>query len=336
MSTPLFTCRCACTALPASAATFTPCSCAWSMTSFGGDPSALAISLIGCASAISTCRCATSSVQPSTPCGLLALRQRRQVEALHQLVDVAPVVRVDHRADLGQHLVGVGAVHVDRLLRHHGVDAVGLAVHVLVDPVELDLELLGAEADRAEHTEPAGLAHRGDDVAAVGEGEDRVLDPEHVAQRGSHLALRSRRLLERVLRTIRHAGPGLPSPRRGSPYRGRTPMAMPTKQGFPPGFDWGTATAAHQIEGANVNNDWWAWEHAPGSPCAESSGDACDSWHRWPDDVAVVADLGLDARTGSRSNGAASNRPRANGREPRSTTTAASARRCSNARSRRW
>ena len=49
---------------------------------------------------------------------------------------------------------------------------------------------------------------------------------------------------------------------------------------FPDGFTWGTATAAHQIEGGNWNNDWWAWEHAEGSPCAEPSGDACDSWHR--------------------------------------------------------
>ena len=80
-------------------------------------------------------------------------------------------------------------MHVDRLLRHHGVDAVGLAVDVLVDPVELDLELLGAEADGAEHAEAAGLAHRGDDVAAVREREDRVLDPEHVTQRGSHQGL---------------------------------------------------------------------------------------------------------------------------------------------------
>ena len=34
---------------------------------------------------------------------------------------------------------------------------------------------------------------------------------------------------------------------------------------FPDGFLWGTATAAHQIEGGNWNNDWWAWEHAPGT-----------------------------------------------------------------------
>ena len=62
---------------------------------------------------------------------------------------------------------------------------------------------------------------------------------------------------------------------------------------FPAGFEWGTATAAHQIEGGNWNNDWWAWEHAPDTPCAEPSGDACDSWQRWEDDHALVSDLGL-------------------------------------------
>ncbi|MHB8439261.1 MAG: glycoside hydrolase family 1 protein [Acidimicrobiales bacterium] len=64
---------------------------------------------------------------------------------------------------------------------------------------------------------------------------------------------------------------------------------------FPDGFVWGTATAAHQIEGGNVNNDWWAFERAPGTPCAESSGDACDSFHRWPDDLDLVRDLGFGA-----------------------------------------
>jgi beta-glucosidase len=63
---------------------------------------------------------------------------------------------------------------------------------------------------------------------------------------------------------------------------------------FPPGFRWGTATAAHQVEGGNVNNDWWAFEHRPGSPCAESSGDACDHWRRYPDDIALLASLGFD------------------------------------------
>ncbi|HEX4868837.1 MAG TPA: family 1 glycosylhydrolase [Acidimicrobiales bacterium] len=64
---------------------------------------------------------------------------------------------------------------------------------------------------------------------------------------------------------------------------------------FPDGFRWGTATAAHQIEGGCWNNDWWRWEHTPGSGCVESSGDACDSWNRWPDDVALLAELGFDS-----------------------------------------
>ncbi len=69
--------------------------------------------------------------------------------------------------------------------------------------------------------------------------------------------------------------------------------AMPRP--FPTGFQWGTATAAHQIEGGNWNNDWWAFEHTEGSGCREPSGDACDSWLRWEEDVALVAQLGLGA-----------------------------------------
>jgi beta-glucosidase len=58
---------------------------------------------------------------------------------------------------------------------------------------------------------------------------------------------------------------------------------------------WGTATAAHQIEGGNVNNDWWRFEHTPGTGTTESSADACDSWHRWREDLQLVKDMGLDA-----------------------------------------
>ena len=63
---------------------------------------------------------------------------------------------------------------------------------------------------------------------------------------------------------------------------------------FPEGFTWGTATAAHQIEGGNTNNDWWAFEHTAGSGCTEPSGDCCDSWDRWTEDADIVASLGLD------------------------------------------
>ncbi len=64
---------------------------------------------------------------------------------------------------------------------------------------------------------------------------------------------------------------------------------------FPTGFLWGTATASHQIEGGNTNNDWWAFEHAPGTPVAEPSGDACDSWNRWEEDLDLVSAMGLNA-----------------------------------------
>jgi beta-glucosidase len=63
---------------------------------------------------------------------------------------------------------------------------------------------------------------------------------------------------------------------------------------FPDGFTWGTATAAHQVEGNNVNSDWWAFERKEGTPCVEPSGDACDHYHRYPQDIALLAALGFD------------------------------------------
>lgn len=63
---------------------------------------------------------------------------------------------------------------------------------------------------------------------------------------------------------------------------------------FPAGFLWGTATAAHQVEGGNWNSDWWAWEHDPASPCVEPSGDACDHLHRYPSDIRLLARLGFN------------------------------------------
>jgi beta-glucosidase len=64
---------------------------------------------------------------------------------------------------------------------------------------------------------------------------------------------------------------------------------------FPEGFVWGVASAAHQIEGGNWNNDWWAWEHAPETRCAEVSGDACDSLNRFAEDIALVRELGFES-----------------------------------------
>ncbi len=63
---------------------------------------------------------------------------------------------------------------------------------------------------------------------------------------------------------------------------------------FPTGFLWGTATAAHQVEGGNVYNDNWVMEHVPGTPYVESSGDACDHYHLYREDIAMLAELGFN------------------------------------------
>ncbi|MEU9350632.1 family 1 glycosylhydrolase [Streptomyces griseoloalbus] len=60
-----------------------------------------------------------------------------------------------------------------------------------------------------------------------------------------------------------------------------------------PGFLWGASTSPHQIEGNNTNSDWWVREHR--APGMERSGDACDSYHRYAEDMLLLADAGLDA-----------------------------------------
>lgn len=64
---------------------------------------------------------------------------------------------------------------------------------------------------------------------------------------------------------------------------------------FPTGFLWGAATSAHQVEGNNINSDSWVLEHLPDTIYAEPSGDACDHYHRYPEDIALLAQLGFNA-----------------------------------------
>ncbi len=63
---------------------------------------------------------------------------------------------------------------------------------------------------------------------------------------------------------------------------------------FPAGFLWGTATAAHQVEGNNSNSDWWEWELRPGTPCKEPSGTAIEHYTRYGRDVAILGGLGFN------------------------------------------
>jgi beta-glucosidase len=70
---------------------------------------------------------------------------------------------------------------------------------------------------------------------------------------------------------------------------------------FPADFLWGAATAAYQIEGAWQDDGkgesiWDRFSHTSGKIADASTGDiACDHYHRWSQDVALMASLGLDA-----------------------------------------
>ena len=64
---------------------------------------------------------------------------------------------------------------------------------------------------------------------------------------------------------------------------------------FPERFLWGAATAAHQVEGNNLNSDLWVLEHLKPTLFAEPSLDACDHWNRFDKDIRLLAELGLNA-----------------------------------------
>ena len=70
---------------------------------------------------------------------------------------------------------------------------------------------------------------------------------------------------------------------------------------FPAGFVWGTSTASYQIEGAvheggRGESIWDRFSHTPGKTLNGDTGDvACDHYHRFREDVAIMRDLGVDA-----------------------------------------
>lgn len=70
---------------------------------------------------------------------------------------------------------------------------------------------------------------------------------------------------------------------------------------FPQGFIWGAATAAHQIEGAwdadgKGESIWDRFNHTPGKIQDGDTGDvACDHYHRYQEDVALMRQIGLGA-----------------------------------------
>ncbi|HXC78417.1 MAG TPA: family 1 glycosylhydrolase, partial [Candidatus Acidoferrum sp.] len=65
---------------------------------------------------------------------------------------------------------------------------------------------------------------------------------------------------------------------------------------FPDAFLWGTASAAHQVEGDNRNNDWWEFEQQPGRIAnGDSSAIACDHYHRYREDFALLREMHQNA-----------------------------------------
>ncbi|GAA2018509.1 beta-glucosidase [Nakamurella flavida] len=78
-------------------------------------------------------------------------------------------------------------------------------------------------------------------------------------------------------------------------------MTAPTPRRFPDGFLWGSATASYQIEGA-VDEDgrgpsiWDTFSRTPGKVLNGDTGDVADDhYHRWPQDVVLIQELGLQA-----------------------------------------
>jgi beta-glucosidase len=62
---------------------------------------------------------------------------------------------------------------------------------------------------------------------------------------------------------------------------------------FPDQFLWGTASAAHQVEGNNTNNDWSSYEQQPGAIWhGDRSGLACDWWRDAEQDFDLMAEMG--------------------------------------------
>src|SRR5690606_19346397 len=171
--------------------------------------------------------------------------------------ELVPLVLVDHPADRAARGHDARAVH----LRGH-LDELLLAVH------------------RAHPAEPDAA---GGAVALAGELLRRLLGRARGHARGDGSAHHPVRGGRQAARVGHHAGCG-----------------EGVRQ-LPPGFVFGAATAAYQIEGAALTDGrrdsiWDAFCRVPGAVVAGDNGlVACDHYHRYPQDVALMASLGLDA-----------------------------------------
>ncbi|MEO8777605.1 MAG: family 1 glycosylhydrolase [Rhodanobacter sp.] len=103
----------------------------------------------------------------------------------------------------------------------------------------------------------------------------------------------------RLLQSMGVAALSVALPAFGQPAFDRLVVGMPDPVQkrhipLPHDFLWGTAISGHQSEGNNINSDAWVRENVRPTLFAEPSGDACDSYHRYAEDIALAAQLGFN------------------------------------------
>jgi beta-glucosidase len=138
--------------------------------------------------------------------------------------------------------------------------------------------------------DPQGALRRVDDDAIAGADLPRAVSAERNG------ALLSRRT---VLGASGAVGLGVAAAANaataGVPSKHAVAQSRPgAGRGAPKGFLWGVAISGHQSEGNNVNSDSWLNETVKPTVFREPSGDACDSYHRYEDDIALAGRLGFN------------------------------------------
>lgn len=112
--------------------------------------------------------------------------------------------------------------------------------------------------------------------------------------------------VETAAATAPAGGGALAAPGTALPYTPTVPRPASGANGsgrvaFPEGFLWGAATAAYQVEGAahtdgREDSIWDVFAKVPGAVMHQEDGEvACDQYHRYPADVALMRELGIKA-----------------------------------------
>lgn len=77
-------------------------------------------------------------------------------------------------------------MHINRPLRHHRIHPIRHTPHMLINPRQLDLQLLRRKTHRPQHTQTPRPRHRNRHITTMSKRKNRVLDTEHVTKRCVH------------------------------------------------------------------------------------------------------------------------------------------------------